>query len=189
MSFNTYVHLCNPNPLCMLSHWVVSNSSATPWSAAHEAPLTMEFSQEEYWSGLPFPTSGGSSPPRNQTCISCIAGGFFTAKPPGKPEDLCWQILSRSQNISITTESSFVSIPRCYSGKPPLEAIIFSSWIGFVNTRVLKKSISASPLSLTMWRFVCAVVRISITSLLLINGISLNKYIPIPPNCLSSICG
>ena len=32
---------------------------ATPWTVAHRAPLSMEFSkQEEYWSGLPFPTPG-----------------------------------------------------------------------------------------------------------------------------------
>ena len=29
----------------------------TPWTAAHQAPLSMEFSRQEYWSGLPFPSS------------------------------------------------------------------------------------------------------------------------------------
>ena len=32
--------------------------SATPWTVAHQAPLSMEFSRQEYWSGLPFPTPG-----------------------------------------------------------------------------------------------------------------------------------
>ena len=31
------------------------------------------------------PSSSGSSPPRDQTCTSCIAGTFFTPEPPGKP--------------------------------------------------------------------------------------------------------
>ena len=31
---------------------------ATPWTVAHQAPLFMEFSRQEYWSGLPFPSSG-----------------------------------------------------------------------------------------------------------------------------------
>ena len=31
---------------------------ATPWTVAHQAPLSMKFSRQEYWSGLPFPTSG-----------------------------------------------------------------------------------------------------------------------------------
>ena len=30
----------------------------TPWTAAHQAPLSMEFSRQEYWSGLPFPAQG-----------------------------------------------------------------------------------------------------------------------------------
>ena len=31
---------------------------ATPWAVAHQAPLSMEFSRQEYWSGLPFPFPG-----------------------------------------------------------------------------------------------------------------------------------
>ena len=36
---------------CMLSH-------LTPWAAACQAPLSMDFSRQEYWSGLPFPSPG-----------------------------------------------------------------------------------------------------------------------------------
>ena len=42
----------------MFSCSVVSDSFATLWSAAHQAPLSMEFSRQEYWSGLPFPPPG-----------------------------------------------------------------------------------------------------------------------------------
>ena len=31
----------------------------TPWTIAHQAPLSMGFSMQEYWSGLPFPSPGG----------------------------------------------------------------------------------------------------------------------------------
>ena len=31
---------------------------ATPWTVAHKAPQSMEFSRQEYWSGLPFPSPG-----------------------------------------------------------------------------------------------------------------------------------
>ena len=31
-------------------------SDSVPWTAAHQAPLTMEFSRQEWWSGLPFPS-------------------------------------------------------------------------------------------------------------------------------------
>ena len=37
-----------------------------------QAPLSMEFSRQDYWSGLPFPSPGGSSQPPDQTCVSCI---------------------------------------------------------------------------------------------------------------------
>ena len=41
----------------VLSRSVVSDS-ATPWAAARQAPLSMGFSRQEYWSGLPFGTPG-----------------------------------------------------------------------------------------------------------------------------------
>ena len=37
---------------------VVSDSFAASWTVAHQAPLSMEFSRQEYWSGLPFPSPG-----------------------------------------------------------------------------------------------------------------------------------
>ena len=57
---------------------------ATPWTIAHQVPLSMEFSRQTYWSGLPFPPPGESSPSR--ALVSCTAGGFFTNEPPGKPK-------------------------------------------------------------------------------------------------------
>ena len=36
----------------------VVSDSVTPWTVAQQAPLSMEFSRQEYWSGLPFPTPG-----------------------------------------------------------------------------------------------------------------------------------
>ena len=80
---------------------------ATPWTVAHQAPPSMGFSRQEYWSRLPFPSPGdlpnpgieprspalqadaltseppgnpffrGSSRPRDQTWVSCTAGRFF----------------------------------------------------------------------------------------------------------------
>ena len=57
------------------NHSVVSDSDSMDlW----QAPLSMRFSRQEYWSGLPFSFSRGSSRPRDRTCVSCIAGRFFT---------------------------------------------------------------------------------------------------------------
>ena len=53
-----------------------------PWTVAHQAPLPMEFSRQEYWSGLPFPITGDLPGPRIEPVdlISpALAGAFFTA--------------------------------------------------------------------------------------------------------------
>ena len=41
---------------CMLSRFSRVRLCATPWTAAHQAPLSMGFSRQEHWSGLPFPS-------------------------------------------------------------------------------------------------------------------------------------
>ena len=56
----------------------------TPWTVAHQAPLSMEFSKQEYWSGLPFPTPA-DLPWKIEPASPASAGGFFTTAPPGKP--------------------------------------------------------------------------------------------------------
>ena len=43
---------------CCVSHSVRSNSFETPWTGAHQAPLSMEFCRQEYWSGEPFLSPG-----------------------------------------------------------------------------------------------------------------------------------
>ena len=43
---------------------------ATPWTVARQAPLSRGFSRHGYWGGLPFPSPGGSSQPRDRTWIS-----------------------------------------------------------------------------------------------------------------------
>ena len=55
----------------MLSHSVVSDSlHVTPWTVSSPNSLSIEFSRQECWSGLPFPFSRGSSQPRDWACIS-----------------------------------------------------------------------------------------------------------------------
>ena len=49
------------------------------------APLSMEFSRQEYWSGLPFPTAGDLLISGIEPMSLALAGGFFTTEPPGKP--------------------------------------------------------------------------------------------------------
>ena len=64
------------------------SDSATPWTVAYQAPLSMEFSRQEYWSGLPFPSLGDLPDPGIEpTSLAslALAGRFFTSVPPGKP--------------------------------------------------------------------------------------------------------
>ena len=44
-----------------------------PWTVAYQAPLFMEFSRQEYWSALPFPTPGNLPEPRDQTHLSSVS--------------------------------------------------------------------------------------------------------------------
>ena len=47
------------NPLItLLAPSAISPHSVTPWTVAHQAPPSMVFSRQEYWSGLPFPSPG-----------------------------------------------------------------------------------------------------------------------------------
>ena len=59
----------------------------TPWTVAHQAPLSMGALQARILEWVAILFSRGSSQPRDQNCICCIAGGFFTAQPPGKPQE------------------------------------------------------------------------------------------------------
>ena len=59
----------------------------TPWAAARQAPLSMEFPRQEYWSGLPFPPPGDLPNPGIKPislAAPTFAGGFFPIVPPGK---------------------------------------------------------------------------------------------------------
>ena len=60
----------------------------TPWTVAHQAPLSIEFSKQEYRSGLPFPIPGDLPDPgiKPKSLVSpALPGRFFTTEPPGKP--------------------------------------------------------------------------------------------------------
>ena len=69
---------------CVLSHVQLF---VTPWTVAYQAPLSMEFSRQEYWNRLPFPPPGNLPDPGIDPVSPVLAGGFFTGKNslPGKP--------------------------------------------------------------------------------------------------------
>ena len=57
--------------VCVLSHVQLF---ATPWTVTHQAPLSIEFSRQEYWSRLPFSPQGDLTDPGIEpaSCVSCI---------------------------------------------------------------------------------------------------------------------
>ena len=65
----------------VLSHFSCVGLCVTLWTAAGQAPLSGQARRLER---VAMPSSRGSSWPRDPTCISCTAGGFSTAEPPGK---------------------------------------------------------------------------------------------------------
>ena len=66
----------------------MSVSFVIPWTVACQAPLSVGFPRQEYWSGLPFLPPGDLPDPGTEPRSlesPALAGGFFTTEPPGKP--------------------------------------------------------------------------------------------------------
>ena len=60
-----------------------------PWTVARQAPPSMEFPGQEYWSGVPFPPPGHPPDPGIEPTSLALAGGLFTAGSPGK-QQITW---------------------------------------------------------------------------------------------------
>ena len=56
-----------------------------PWTVAYQAPLSMGFSRQEYWSGLPFPSPGDLPDPGIKPGSPRLEADALTSEPPGKP--------------------------------------------------------------------------------------------------------
>ena len=67
------MHLCDVFSCSVVSH------SATPWTVACQAPLSLGILQARILEQVAMPSSRETSQPRDQTQVSCIAGRFFTA--------------------------------------------------------------------------------------------------------------
>ena len=80
----------------------------TPWTAAHQAPLSMRFSRQEYWSGLPFPSPGDLPNPGIE---------------PGSPALQADSLLTELQGKSMYDDLNDVSVVdminiKCSKGSP-----------------------------------------------------------------------
>ena len=78
VTINMFSFMC----VCVLSSvWF----STIPRTIAHQAPLSMGFSRQEYWNGLLFPSPGDLPDPGIKSLSLALVGGFFTIAPLGKP--------------------------------------------------------------------------------------------------------
>ena len=74
--------------MLVLSHFIHVRLCATLWTAAFQIPLSMGFSRQEYWHGLPCSPPGdthGTGIKPASLSLPALAGGFFTTNPPEKP--------------------------------------------------------------------------------------------------------
>ena len=61
---------------------------ATPWTVAHQAPQSMEFSRQEYWSRLPFPSVGALPNPGIEPRSPALQADTLPSEPPGKHQEV-----------------------------------------------------------------------------------------------------
>ena len=80
---------------------------ANPWAVDCQAPLSMVFSRQEYWSGLPCPPLGDLPKPGIESRSLALQGDSLPSKPPGKPKKTRVGSLSLLQGIFPTQESNW----------------------------------------------------------------------------------
>ena len=83
----THMH---PNPYSLTFTWLYVHTScvwlfATPWTVAYQAALSMEFSRQNYWSGLPFPSPGDVTNPGIKPRSLTLQADTLPSEPPAKP--------------------------------------------------------------------------------------------------------
>ena len=87
--------------------WLLCPTLAKPWTVPCQAPLSMGFSGQEYWSRLPFPSPGDLTDPGTEPVSPALAGRFFTTEPPGKLTSPTWHGLKyREFTISYNWKNS-----------------------------------------------------------------------------------
>ena len=74
--------------LLLLSRFSRVQLCMTPWTAAYQAPLSMGFSKQEYWSGLPFPSPGDLPDSGIEPRSPALQADTLLFEPPGKPSPL-----------------------------------------------------------------------------------------------------
>ena len=96
------MHTC----ACMLTCLSCVQLSAISWPVAHQAPLSMGFSKQEYWSGLPCLSPGDLPNPGIEPISPPVQADSLPSEPPGKPKNTGVDSISLLQWIFPTQESN-----------------------------------------------------------------------------------
>ena len=119
ISISFYFFLLTPQTSSLFIHWctftcmaesvgcsVVSWLFGTPWTIAHQAPMSMGFSKQEYWSGLPCPSPENLPNPGLELRSLVLQADSLPSEPPGKLKNTGVSSLSLLQGIFPTQEST-----------------------------------------------------------------------------------
>ena len=79
------LHCYNRGRAILLSRFSRVGLFATSWTVALQAPLSMGFSRQEYWRGLPFPSPGDLPNPGIEPMSSALQADSLLSEAPGKP--------------------------------------------------------------------------------------------------------
>ena len=99
--------------LLLLSRFSRVRLCATPWTAAHQAPLSLGISRQEYWSGLPFPTKWDLPDTRLEPTSPPLAGGCFTIKPPWESPKKMLTLLKRKKIAKEVSKKWILATNHC----------------------------------------------------------------------------
>ena len=85
--------------------------SATPWTVAHQAPLSMEFYRQEHWSGLPFPSPEDLPDPGIKPGSPALQANSLPLELQGRPSlHPLPSLISNCLNLSIGTQGKIMEV-------------------------------------------------------------------------------
>ena len=125
----------------------VVSDSATPWTIAYKAPVSMGFSRQECWSGLPFPSPGDLPDPEIEPGSPALQADALPSEPPGKSViSSCWNWQGSMRlpdtevflsSISARQDSSFDDLPWIPMGR--CEQLLIKKGAGKISPEAVLK--------------------------------------------------
>ena len=110
------------DPLNHLAHLVAQSCpTLCAWMVARQAPLSLGFSRQEPWSGLPGPSPGDQPHPGIKPGPPALAGGFLTTEPRGRPSPFTTLGFPRAQRALCPPPHPRLQLVRKCQGQPVRE--------------------------------------------------------------------